>query len=111
MREGKYINQVLKEFGELDEEAVAKDDPVKALMRVANHVAHEHPVRYERFRIRSVVVKGWRKLMGDFQDMRRSLREKNRLERERRRGLVIEIASWGVVIAALVALILFKVVP
>lgn len=53
-------------------------------------------------------------VVGDFQDMQRSLTDAKRLKREherKRHGLVIEIVSWLIVVAGLAALILFKVAP
>lgn len=57
MREGKYVEELHKYICKLpDKEGFSP----REFVQLANVVAHEHPIWYERFRIRTLCVKGWK---------------------------------------------------
>jgi hypothetical protein len=58
MSEGKYIAEIQRRVMEKDD--LSHD----GLLKIANEVATEHPVQYEGFRIRSAVIKAWRRFWG-----------------------------------------------
>lgn len=59
MRQGKFIRDVSEKFGAIDDKVLV-DDPHKFLLEIANQSAREHPFWYERFRICTLAVRGWR---------------------------------------------------
>lgn len=59
MGEGKYVEEVYRRVCQMDDCSNALAD----VMQIANDVANEHPLWYERFRIYSFFVRGWRWLM------------------------------------------------
>lgn len=57
MREGKFIEELHKQICAIpDEKGATPDD----LVHLANVVATVHPIWYERFRIRTLFVRGWK---------------------------------------------------
>lgn len=56
MSEGKYVEEVYRRVCEMKDTTHALDD----VMKIANDVANEHPLQYERFRIWSQFVRTWR---------------------------------------------------
>lgn len=58
MSEGKYIAEIQRRV--MDKDELSHD----GLLKIANEVAAEHPIHAESFRIRSVVIKAWRKFWG-----------------------------------------------
>jgi hypothetical protein len=57
MSEGKYVEEVHRRLCAMDEEKALNDPlgPLGTVINIANDVANEHPVWYERFRISSVM--------------------------------------------------------
>lgn len=60
MREGKYIDEVYRRVCELQ----SGENALQEVLGIANDVAREHPVWFERWRIRSVIIRGWRWVTG-----------------------------------------------
>ncbi len=58
MSEGKYAEEMYRRICEIPDEAGAD---AAEIVKLANEVAHEHPLQYERFRIRSAIVNLWRR--------------------------------------------------
>ena len=65
MSEGKYVEEVHRRLCAMDEDKALNDPlgPLGAVINIANDVAQEHPLWYERFRITSVLtrfVRSWK---------------------------------------------------
>jgi hypothetical protein len=64
MSEGKYVDEVHRRLCAMDEQEALSDPlgPLGAVLNIANDVAQEHPLWYERFRIGAKLRTWWRSL-------------------------------------------------
>jgi hypothetical protein len=62
MSEGKYVDEVHRRLCALDEDKALNDPlgPLGTVINIANDVAKQHPVWYERFRISAGLTRLWR---------------------------------------------------